>query len=59
MENTKLNDNSLMPIGKKYLGVSLANVPAQYLLYLYDNGLQHQGLKDYIEENMDALKQGK
>lgn len=60
METTKkITDGSFMPIGKKYLGVKLINVPAQYLLWLYDNGLKHQGLKEYIEDNMDALKQGK
>lgn len=47
-----------MPFGK-YKGTKLANVPAEYLLWLHGNGIspQHQSLKDYIEDNMDVLKQ--
>ena len=54
----KLTDESFMPFGR-YKGTKLANVPAEYLLWLHGNGIspQHQNLKDYIEDNMDVLKQ--
>lgn len=51
----KLTDKCLMPFGQ-YKGQQLANVPASYLLWAYDNlNLQHN-LKTYIDENRDALK---
>ena len=49
------NDSSLMPFGK-YEGIELEKVPASYLLWLYDKGLNHQDLKEYIEDNMEVLK---
>lgn len=60
----KMTDESLMPAWSKYKGQKLANVPASYLLWLYydwglkdgPNSPQHQQLKEYIEDNMDALK---
>ena len=51
-----MNDESIMPFGK-HKGEKLANVSAKYLLWLYGEGLKHAGLKAYIEENMDVLKQ--
>lgn len=58
-----MNDNSTMPFGK-FQGTKLANVPAHYLLWLYDQPsfksqvIGHKGdLRRYIEENMDVLKQ--
>lgn len=46
-------DESPMPFGK-HKGEKLANVPADYLLYIY--GISYsQGLKDYIDENRDVL----
>lgn len=50
-----MNDNSIMPFGK-YKGEKLANVPADYLIWLYDNGKIFGDLKKYIEENSDVLK---
>lgn len=50
-----MKDTDLMPFGK-YKGTQMINVPAQYLLWLYetiDAGL----VKDYIENNLDVLKQ--
>lgn len=51
-----MKDESIMPFGK-YKGAKLANVPASYLIWLYDNGKCYGELKKYIEENMDSLKQ--
>ncbi len=52
-----------MPFGK-YKGVQMANVPADYLLWLYSEytdpnprfGFISQPVKLYIEDNIDLLK---
>lgn len=44
-----------MPFGK-YRGTALVNVPAIYLLWLFDRGCQHEALRRYILDNMEALK---
>ncbi len=51
----KLTDKSLMPYGK-YKGVEMANVPADYLLWLYDNEKCSNDVKDYIVENLEILR---
>ena len=58
-----LTDESIMPFGK-HKGKEMANVPASYLLWIYDEwtltnprfGFVHQEVKAYIEENLDVLK---
>ena len=58
-----MDDNSLMPFGK-YRGTKLANVPAPYLLWWYNEKLKsrerlsgwNRDLWIYIEDNLDALK---
>lgn len=54
--NMKLNDESLMPFGK-YKGEKMANVPASYLMWIYDNNKCNAEVKEYINDNMDVLKQ--
>ena len=54
MDN-QLTDKSKMPYGK-YIGVEMANVPANYLLWLYDNDKCSGSVKEYIEDNIDILK---
>ena len=49
-----MNDNSIMPWGK-HEGTKLANVPADYFIYMSDMGWLKGELKQYVEENMDAL----
>lgn len=44
-----------MPWGK-YAGKQMADVPADYLIWLFENGKCHNDVKRYIEENMDVLK---
>ena len=51
----KYTDETLMPFGK-YEGQKLCNVPAEYLIYLHDNKIAKDYLKEYIEDNMDVLK---
>ena len=53
-----MDDKTLMPFGE-HKGKKMANVPAYYLLWLYNNNKCYGELKKYIEDNMDALKQGK
>lgn len=50
-----LSDNSLMPFGK-YKNEKMANVPASYLLWLYDNDKCNSYVKEYIEDNLDVLR---
>jgi len=50
-----ITDESIMPIGK-YKGQKLANVPPDYLLWLYINGNIYGDLKDYIKENLEVIK---
>ena len=50
-----MKDESIMPIGK-YKGEKLANVPPDYLLWLYENGNIYGELKEYIKDNLDVIK---
>ena len=50
-----MTDESLMPIGK-YKGEKMANVPSEYLLWLYENGNIYGELKQYIRDNLDVIK---
>jgi uncharacterized protein (DUF3820 family) len=50
-----LTDNTPMPFGK-YRGKPMIEVPAKYLLWLFNEGCDHQGVKDYINDNLDALR---
>lgn len=51
----KFTDKTLMPFGK-HKGTALANIPANSLIWYYENTQLSAPLKIYIEENMDALK---
>lgn len=55
--NEKLTDSSIMPFGK-YQGDRLIDIPASYLLWLYENN-KAGSIKSYIEENLDAIRKGK
>ena len=50
-----MTDASLMPFGV-HKGKRLIDVPGAYLIWLHENNKCSRPLKDYIEENMDALK---
>lgn len=51
-------DETPMPFGK-YKGLDLEDVPASYLLWLYEEGNLLGELKEYIEDNMQVLEQQK
>lgn len=50
-----MTDDSTMPFGVHY-GEKLANVPPDYLLWLYENDKCFGELKTYIKENLDVIK---
>jgi len=54
----KLTDESQMPWGK-YKGDKMINVPAFYLLWLYENDKCDTPVRTYIVENLDVLKKEK
>ena len=50
-----LTDTDQMPWGK-YKGQQMQDVPAFYLIWLYENNKCNWQLKCYIEDNLDTLK---
>lgn len=50
-----MKDDSKMPYGK-YSGQRMIDVPASYLLWLYDNNKCSGEVKKYIQENIDVLR---
>lgn len=52
----KLTDQSIMSFGK-YKGHKLANVPADYLIFIYEEYNLQAPLKKYIAGNLQGLKQ--
>lgn len=61
MHNDELKDTDPMPWGQ-HKGTAMANVPAKYLLFLWDNrnsqqgGLRDPRVRQYIFSNLDALR---
>lgn len=50
-----LTDRDRMPWGK-HKGTQMINVPANYLLWLYENNKCSGEVKEYIENMMEVLK---
>jgi uncharacterized protein (DUF3820 family) len=50
-----LTDSIPMPFGK-YAGKPMIDVPAKYLLWLFNEGCSHDGVRKYLLDNLDALK---
>lgn len=48
-------DSTTMPFGK-HKGKRMIDVPAKYFLWLFDEGVDHPGVKQYIIDNLDALR---
>lgn len=51
----QLTENSIMPYGK-YKGKKMFNIPADYLLWLRENGKCSPLVAAYIDDNSDKLK---
>lgn len=59
MEHGNLTDDDVIPFGKKYEGIKLANVPNSYLKFIYEEGYNIPAhLKKYIEDNWEVIKNG-
>lgn len=54
MDFEKITDQSVMPFGQ-YKGQKLAEVPDEYLLFLYENERAGR-LTDYIKENLESIR---
>lgn len=50
-----LKDDSEMPYGK-HAGTKMANVPASYLIWCYENRKIHPDVAVYVSQNMDVLR---
>ncbi len=50
-----ITDNTPMPFGK-FMGKPMIEVPAKYLLWLYNEGCNHDGVRQYLINNLDALR---
>lgn len=59
MKTKVLTDDTPMPFGVKHRGTKMANVPASYLMWIYESverDYYSQPVINYIKENMDAIK---
>ena len=54
---SELKDNDLMPDKGKYKGTAMVNIPARYLLWLFDNVLCTDGVRLYIKNNLSDLRE--
>ncbi|MES2287619.1 MAG: hypothetical protein V4547_18130 [Bacteroidota bacterium] len=52
-----LTDESLMPWGIYKGKLKMANVPAEYLLYLYEENKMSGDVLAYVKDNLEVLKQ--
>lgn len=51
-----LTDESIMLSGK-HKGKKLANIPAHYLIWVYENNACSPAIREYIEYNLEVLKE--
>lgn len=57
MANEEITDRTPIPFGKYAAkGTLMANIPAKYLLWLYNDGCSHAGVRQYILNNLEGLK---
>lgn len=55
-----LTDESPLEFGQAHRNKLLKNVPAEYLLYIYNNNYAiSNDLKEYIEDNLEVLEKEK
>lgn len=56
-QQTPLTDKDKMLFGK-HKGERMIDVPAKYLLYIYENKMcSNERVKMYIEDNLEVIKQ--
>lgn len=55
MSSIVLNDTSPMPYGE-HKGKAMIDVPARYLLWLWENNKYSKAVGTYILNNLDALR---
>lgn len=53
-----INGESVLQVGK-HAGRKLKDVPARYLLYLYDNHYAYPELREYIKKNLEEIKKNR
>lgn len=51
-----LNDESIMKYGV-WKGTRLIDIPASYFLYVYENNKCSDEVREYIEDNLEVIKQ--
>ena len=61
--STKLKGNNTEPVTDEtvitfgiHTGKKIANVPARYLIFIYEQGKCPENIRDYIKDNWDVLK---
>lgn len=52
----KVTDDTLMATGQ-YKGVAMINIPASYLIWVYDNDRCSKDVREYITDNLDVLRE--
>ena len=52
----QLTDESIMPWGK-HKGAKMIDVPASYLIFMYNEKKVCPMVKEYIEDNLDVLNE--
>ena len=50
-----MKDTDLMPFGK-FKGEEMQNVPASYLIWLFENNKCTHQVRNYVVENMEVLE---
>ena len=50
-----MSDQDTMPFGK-YKGYAMESVPASYLLWLWNQGVENDEVRDYIAASFSALE---
>ena len=51
-----LTDNDSMPGSGKHAGTPMINVPADYLVYIYDNNMAGAQVRKYFEDNEAIIR---
>jgi len=51
-----LTDTSPMPFGQ-FMGDDMEDVPASYLLWLYDNNKCNDAVRLYVKDNYEVLQE--